>query len=141
MSHPNRVDRSAVNRSPVVETWHAVVECGDFERLGSLLAPDVVFESPVVHTPQEGADITARYLVAAFGVLVNPTWRYVDEWIADRSAVLEFETEVNGIVINGVDVMHWNDAGLIIRFKVFLRPLKAVNLVHQMMARGLGLAP
>lgn len=127
-----------LERPDIIETWHTIVGGGDFARLGSLLDPDVVFESPVVHTPQVGAEITARYLATAFSVLVNPSWRYTGEWFGTDSAVLEFATEVGGIGINGIDVMHWNESGLITRFKVFIRPLKAVNLVHQMMARGLG---
>lgn len=120
--------------SSVLTAWHEIVEKGAFERLDTLLRPDVVFESPVVHTPQQGSSITARYLTAAFGVLVNPNWRYVGEWTAAESAALEFVTEVDGIRINGIDLIHWDADGLIHRFKVFVRPLKAIDLLHRMMA-------
>ena len=74
------------------------------------------------------------YLSAAFRVFFNPTFRYVREIVGASDAMLEFETEIDGILVNGVDVIRWNDAGQIVDFKVMLRPLKAINLVHQKMA-------
>jgi hypothetical protein len=101
--------------------------------LADLLADDVVFHSPVVHTPQRGKQITMQYLAAAFCVFSDPGFRYVRE-ISDRhDAVLEFQVEIDGIAVNGVDMIKWNDEGRIIEFKVMLRPLKAINLIHQRM--------
>ena len=74
------------------------------------------------------------YLSAAFRVFFNPTFRYVREIVGASDAMLEFETEIDGILVNGVDVIKWNDAGQIVDFKVMLRPLKAINLIHQKMA-------
>jgi len=74
------------------------------------------------------------YLSAAFRVFFNPTFRYVREIVGVSDAMLEFETEIDGILVNGVDVIRWNDAGQIVDFKVMLRPLKAINVVHQKMA-------
>jgi len=74
------------------------------------------------------------YLTAAFHVFFNPTFRYVREIVGASDAMLEFETEIDGILVNGVDVIRWNDAGQIVDFKVMLRPLKAINLIHQKMA-------
>jgi len=91
-----------------------------------------------VHTPQAGKAITARYLAAALAVLGNPTFRYVREVAGERDAVLEFEVEIDGLSVNGVDLIRWNEAGRIVDFKVMLRPLKAVNLIHQKMAAMLG---
>jgi hypothetical protein len=102
--------------------------------LNDLLAQDVVFYSPVVHTPQRGKQLTATYLGAAFQVFFNPTFHYVREVVGKTDAALEFETEIDGIVVNGVDLIKWNDAGLIVEFKVMVRPLKAINLIHQKMA-------
>jgi hypothetical protein len=73
-------------------------------------------------------------LAAAFQVFGNPTFRYVREVVGEHDAVLEFELEIDGIRINGVDMMRWRDDGRIVDFKVMLRPLKAVNLIHQKMA-------
>ena len=114
--------------------WHRIVATGDARGLDALLADDVVFHSPVVHTPQAGKRLTTMYLAAALRVLGNETFRYVREIAGERDAVLEFEVEIDGIRINGVDLLHWNDAGRITDFKVMLRPLKAVNLIHQKMA-------
>ena len=117
-----------------IATWHKVLKQRDVQGLDSLLAEDAVFHSPVVHKPQVGKPITKMYLAAAFQVFGNESFRYVRELKGDRDAVLEFELEIDGISINGVDMIKWNDRGEITEFKVMLRPLKAVNLIHQKMA-------
>jgi hypothetical protein len=116
-----------------LDLWHDVVRTRDAAKLDGLLDEDVVFESPVVHTPQAGKKITAKYLGAALSLLNNGSFRYLNEWSGPSSAVLEFATDVDGIAVNGVDIIEWNDAGRITRFKVMLRPLKATNIVHQKM--------
>ena len=117
-----------------VAAWHRIVTERNPRGLDALLADDVVFHSPVVHTPQRGKAITAQYLAAALQVFGNPSFRYVREVAAGMDAVLEFELEIDGVQINGVDMIRCNDAGRIVEFKVMLRPLKAVNLIHQKMA-------
>ncbi len=102
--------------------------------LDLLLADDVEFHSPVVHTPQVGLAVTRAYLAAAFHVFFNDSFRYVRELASARDAVLEFEVELDGIRVNGVDMLTWNEEGKIIAFKVMVRPLKAINLIHQKMA-------
>ena len=114
--------------------WHKVLEARDGAGIAPLLADDVVFHSPVVHTPQVGKPITSQYLMAAMHVLANPTFRYVREVVGERDAVLEFETELDGILVNGVDMVSWNDDGLITSFKVMVRPLKAIHRVQEKMA-------
>lgn len=121
----------------VIERWHRLVAGRDLQALDDLLDGDVVFVSPVVHTPQTGKTITRAYLAAALTVLNNDKFRYLGEWFAEDSAVLEFETELDGIVVNGVDMIRWNAHARIVHFKVMVRPLKAVNQLHQMMARAL----
>lgn len=116
-----------------IKTWHQVMRDGDSEGLSALLADDAVFHSPVVHTPQVGKALVHGYLMAAFAVLGNESFCYVREIESDRDAVLEFEVEVDGITINGVDMISWNGDGRIVDFKVMVRPLKAVNLIHQKM--------
>jgi hypothetical protein len=117
-----------------VKTWHRLAASRDPSGLNDLLAEEAVFHSPVVHTPQQGRKLTALYLSAAFQVFFNPTFRYVREIIGESDAMLEFETQIDGITVNGVDIIKWNDAGRIVEFKVMLRPLKAINLIHQRMA-------
>jgi len=114
--------------------WHAYTKTHDTSELWTLLHPDAVFESPVVHTPQRGREITFKYLVGALKVLGGPAFTYTGEWHGANSAVLEFQTDVQGVKINGVDIISWNDEGQITRFKVMVRPLKAINLLHQLMA-------
>ena len=93
-----------------------------------------VFHSPVVHSPQRGRKLTAWYLTAALHVLGNPGFRYVREITGASDAMLEFETEIDGVLVNGVDIIRWNESGRIVDFKVMLRPLKAINLIQQRMA-------
>ena len=121
-----------------IDVWHELVRTGDAVRLLELLDDDVVFHSPVVHTPQVGKETTARYLTAAFAVFKNPTFRYIREIRGDRDAMLEFQVEIDHVLINGIDIIKWNDKAKITDFKVMIRPLKAVNLIHQLMARALG---
>lgn len=120
-----------------IERWHEVVRTRDIGALDTLLADDVVFLSPVVHTPQAGKALTTGYLRAALNVLNNDSFRYLGSWYGTRSAVLEFGSVIDGVQINGVDIIEWNADGQIIRFKVMVRPLKAINLLHQMMGQML----
>jgi SnoaL-like domain len=122
-------------KSDPIKAWHSIVEKREAQGLDALLADEAVFHSPVVHTPQVGKLITQKYLTAAFHVFFNESFRYVRELQAERDAVLEFEVKLDGITVNGVDMIKWNDAGKITEFKVMLRPLKAVNLIHQKMAQ------
>jgi SnoaL-like domain len=114
--------------------WHQIVSTRDASRLAALLADDVVFHSPVVHTPQVGKTITSQYLAAAMRVFGNESFHYVREVCGEHDAVLEFRVEIEGISVNGVDMLTWNEAGQVVEFKVMLRPLKAVQLIHQKMA-------
>ena len=117
-----------------ISVWHELVRSRNAKGLDALLADNAVFHSPVVHTPQVGKAITAKYLLAAFHVLLNPSFRYVREIIGTRDAALEFEVEIDGIAVNGVDLLKWDEEGKILEFKVLIRPLKAINLIHQKMA-------
>lgn len=124
----------------VIEKWHELVRERDMSGLAVILAPEATFESPVVHTPQEGRTVTLKYLTSAMRLLNNETFHYLGEWRAPGSAVLEFACEIDGVRINGVDMIWWNDEGQITRFKVMIRPLKAINLLHNKMGELLAQA-
>ena len=117
-----------------IASWHHIVKGRDISGLDDLLAEDAVFHSPVVHTPQVGKALTRLYLMGAFHVLFNDTFRYVREIVAKREEALEFMVEIEGISVNGIDLIRWREDGRIVDFKVMLRPFKAINLVHQKMA-------
>jgi hypothetical protein len=121
-----------------LRSWHEFVESRNPAELAELLDDSVVFHSPVVHRPQVGKALTMGYLSAAVEVLGNDSFRYVREIVAERNAALEFSCVIDGVEINGVDLISWNDAGLITDFKVMVRPLKAINLLHMLMAAKLG---
>ena len=120
--------------SDPIAIWHRAVEARDFAAIEDLLAEDAVFYLPAVHSPQAGKALTAKYLRAAMAVLNTPEFRYVGEWRSERSAVLEFEVKLEGIVVNGVDIVRWNEQGRIVLFKVMMRPLKALNFIMPLMA-------
>lgn len=123
-------------RNPA-EIWHTVALSKDYDAIAAILHDECVFESPVVHTPQVGKDITAKYLAAAGHTLGNGEFEYVGEWHRENSAILEFKTVIEGISINGIDMITCDDSGLITHFKVMVRPLKAVNMLHAKMSEML----
>jgi len=122
-----------------LDKWYGYMKSHDRAALWDLLHPDAVFESPVVHTPQRGRDITFKYLSSAEKVLGGPGFAYVGEWRSDNGAVLEFEKVIDGITINGVDIITFSDDGRITHFKVMVRPLKAINLLHRLMGEQLSM--
>ena len=130
-----------------IERWHKVV-AGNAADLDDLLADDVVFYSPVVFTPQKGKDVTKLYLGAAGNTLGGKgsggggsAFRYTKQILSGNQAMLEFETEMDGKFVNGVDIITCNDAGRIVEFKVMIRPLQAIQTVHAQMARMLEKMP
>jgi hypothetical protein len=120
-------------RIDTMAAWHELVRTRNPDALDALLADDVVFHSPIVHTPQAGKALTTMYLTAAVMVIANDTFRYVREIVGPRDAALEFQCTIDRIVVNGIDLIRWNDEGRIVDFKVMIRPLKAVNLLHAQM--------
>ena len=120
-----------------INKWHDVVRNQDNNLLKSILADNIIFYSPVVFTPQKGKDLTFLYLMAAAQVFNNKSFTYTKEIINENHATLEFELIINGIEINGIDLITWNEAGLIVEFKVFIRPLQGVNVIHKMMQQML----
>lgn len=114
--------------------WHQLVENQDPAGLDALLDDDAVFFSPIVHAPQRGKAMTKAYLTAAFHVLFNETFEYVREFADSHGAVLEFQVEIDGVQVNGVDIITCGDDGKIVEFKVMLRPMKAINLIREKMA-------
>ncbi|WP_426411067.1 nuclear transport factor 2 family protein [Bradyrhizobium ganzhouense] len=124
-----------------LDSWYAFMKSQDrseaAKALWDLLHPDAVFESPVVHSPQRGRDITFKYLASAEKVLGGPGFTYVGEWTNANGAVLEFKNVIDGIEINGVDIITFDAEGRITNFKVMVRPLKAINMLHRLMAEQL----
>ena len=121
-----------------LKRWHAVIENGSqAEELAAIIREDAVFHSPVVHTPQTGRDLVVAYLSAAGQTLGNDSFTYVRELIDGQNAMLEFETQMDGVHVNGVDIIRFDEDGMIADFKVMVRPLKAVNKVWEQMAAAL----
>ena len=120
-----------------LDKWYGYMKSHDHAALFDLLHPDAVFESPVVHTPQRGRDITFKYLSSAEKLLGGPGFKYIGEWRSDTGVVLEFENEIEGIKINDVDIITFSDDDRIIHFKVMVRPLKGMNLLHRLMGEQL----
>lgn len=124
--------------APVVERWFTFMDSGQAAILDELLAEDVVFFSPAVHTPKQGRDMVTTFLLAAERLFAGTDFRYVAQWVREDSAVLEFAVELDGIKIEGVDIVYWNDAHQITSFKVMVRPFKGLQTVSAQMAETLG---
>jgi hypothetical protein len=101
----------------VIEKWHLHMKGQLPGGLDELLDDNVVFISPIVFTPQEG--------------------KAIKEVLSGSTAVLEFETYVEGKYVNGIDMITCNEQGKITEFKVMIRPLQAINLVHKQMGEML----
>ncbi|MDT0275474.1 nuclear transport factor 2 family protein [Blastococcus goldschmidtiae] len=124
----------------VIARWHRYMDGELPGGLDGLLADDVVFFSPVVYTPQRGKAVTTQYLEAASRALAGEpggAFRYTKEVLSGDTAVLEFETTVEGRYVNGVDIIWCDDAGRIVEFRVMLRPLQGIQAVHEQMGRRL----
>ena len=121
-----------MHHSPI-QAWHRLAETRDMAALDILLADDVVFHSPVVHTPQRGKAITTQDLTGAVPVPPNAGFRDAREIVGTHGALLDFSTGFEGVQVNGGDLIRWTDAGQITDFEVMVRPLKAVNMLHQQM--------
>ena len=117
--------------------WHAVVASKDTALLDDLLADEVVFRSPAVFAPQEGKALTTSYLSAAVKVL-GPTLRYTGQWHDQAGAVLEFEADLDGSYVQGVDILRWNAEGRLVSFTVMVRPLRGLQKLVELMALQLG---
>jgi len=121
----------------MIEKWHAIIESRDPSLLDSLLADNVVLHSPVVHSLIEGKKLVSLYLNAAFHTFLNESFHYVRKLDCYPDHVLEFQLELDGIFVNGVDMIRFNEQGQIIDFKVMVRPLKGLNVIHQKMGQML----
>jgi hypothetical protein len=119
----------------VVAVWHQAVASNDLTAFEALVEDDAVFESPALHKPQVGKAMVSMYLRGALLVLDNGSFRYVDEWVSARSAVLEFEAVVDGCQLNGVDIIRWNDDERVTSFKVMVRPFKGLTALMAAMKK------
>lgn len=117
--------------------WHQFVASKDGQLLKDFLAKEVVFHSPVVWTPQQGKEIVKMYLIAAGQIIANDDFEYVKELSNANYTVLEFKTIIDGVSIEGVDILTFNEENKLVDLKVMIRPLKAVQIVHQKMGEFL----
>jgi hypothetical protein len=116
--------------------WHEVVESRDPALLPAMIAPDAVFNSPAVHSEQQGRDLVVAYLSAAL-VVLGPELEYHDTWLRENDAVLRFTTVVGGKQVEGIDLITWDDDGVIVSFTVMVRPIRALEAVIEAMAKQL----
>ena len=121
----------------LIHKWHEVIESGDLKMLDEIIADNAIFSSPVVFKPMEGKEITMMYLHAAGQSFNMEKFKYTKEIHDDMNSVLEFETYIDDISVNGVDMIEWNEDGKICNFKVMIRPFKAVQKVQEKMIEAL----
>lgn len=120
-----------------LDTWHKFVNERNIHELNSFISDDVTLYSPVVFKPIKGKFMVTMYLQAAAEIIANDSFKYVREVVDKQNAILEFETEINGLSVNGVDMLQFTKDGKLKEIKVMIRPLKGVNVVHQKMAEYL----
>lgn len=120
-----------------LETWHEFVKHKKHEDLSDFIDNDAVLYSPIVFKPIEGSFMVTMYLMAAAEIIANNNFKYVREVCDDENAMLEFITEIDGISVEGVDMIKFTKEGKLKEIKVMIRPLKAVNIVHQKMGEYL----
>lgn len=120
-----------------LDTWHKFVNERNIHELNSFISDDVTLFSPVVFKPIKGKFMVTMYLQAAAEIIANDSFKYVREVVDKQNAILEFETEINGLSVNGVDMLQFTKDGKLKEIKVMIRPLKGVNVVHQKMAEYL----
>ena len=120
-----------------IDSWHTVFKSQELDKLDKIIADDAVFTSPVVFKPMEGKEITKMYLFAAGQSFNMDKFKYIREVHDGTNSVLEFETFIDDISVNGVDMIKWNNEGKIVDFKVMIRPLKAVQKVQEKMIESL----
>ena len=120
-----------------LDTWHKFIAHKDYQNLNDFIDDNAVLYSPIVFKPIEGSFMVGMYLMAAAEIIGNSSFKYVREVCDDENAILEFETEINGIIVEGVDMIRFTKEGKLKEIKVMIRPLKAVNIVHQKMGEYL----
>ena len=134
------VSASSADQPPALRSWHAVAAARDPALLDALLDDDVEFRSPAVFAPQKGKALTTLYLSGALRVL-GPSLRYVGEWYDASSAVLEFEADLDGVYVQGVDMLRWNAQDKLVSFTVMVRPMRGLEKLIELMRRQLETAP
>ena len=126
-------------RPLAIKNWHHIMQSGDVSTLPDILHEEVIFHSPVVHTPQMGKTKATMYLTAAASLFDDKQFTYTREIFGDSQAMLEFTSVIDTIEINGVDIVSWDENDQITDFKVMVRPVKAVNKLWEKMGEMLEL--
>lgn len=124
-------------RPTIIEYWLDIADKGDFERFNDLLVDEIVLFSPAKNTPLQGKSEVMTLLDCVREVIVNTHFKYVKEYYGPNAAVLEFETICEGISVNGIDMITWNDKNHITEIKVMIRPIKALHIVVELMGKAL----
>ena len=118
---------------PALVRWRKAVESRDVAMLSPILAENVVLFSPTKHEPYSGQHAVSTYLSGAFKAFINPSFKYINILSGAKNASLEFNVEIDGLLVDGIEVIAWSDTGKITEIKLFLRPLNVINKIHQTM--------
>lgn len=120
-----------------LEKWHQGLKSMNSNFLDEILDDSCVFTSPIVFKPIEGKEMSKLYLMGAGQTFDMDKFKYVRELVDGLDTVLEFETYIDDISVNGVDIIRWNEEGKIIDFKVMIRPLQAIGALQKKMSEAL----
>ena len=135
---PSSVSNTQMNKThSYLKKWHEGLISNDPKLLDEILDESCIFTSPIVFKPIEGKEMSKLYLMGAGQTFDMDRFEYVRELVDGLDSVLEFETYIGDISVNGVDIIRWNDEGKIIDFKVMTRPLQAIGALQKKMSEAL----
>jgi hypothetical protein len=117
------------------EAFRAAVEKSDLAAMVDALSPDVVFHSPITFKPFEGKQAVSTLL----GVVASTfeEFRYTDELDGDGVKALVFEARIGDRQVQGLDLLRFDDDGLIEGFTVMVRPLSGAMALAEAVGKGL----
>tara|TARA_Y100000385_G_scaffold78319_1_gene79508 strand:- start:303 stop:761 length:459 start_codon:yes stop_codon:yes gene_type:complete len=137
-SFSSTVSNTQMNKThSYLKKWHEGLVSNDPKLLDEILDETCIFTSPIVFKPIEGKEMSKLYLMGAGQTFDMDRFKYVRELVDGLDSVLEFETYIGDISVNGVDIIRWNDEGKIVDFKVMIRPLQAIGALQEKMSQAL----
>ena len=121
-----------------MKRWHTMIDTRDLSALSNLLSDDVVFRSPMAHTPYPSAPVVAMILSTVINVFEN--FRYHRDFasVDGKNVVLEFSAEVGGKELKGIDMIQFDEQGKIVEFEVMIRPMSGLQALGEEMGRRVG---
>jgi hypothetical protein len=126
------------NAAATLQQWHAMINTADLKGLPGLLDANVVFRSPMAHTPYPGAAVVSMILNTVFQVFEEFKYHRELATADGLNVVLEFSATVSGKELKGIDMIRFNEQGKMVEFEVMVRPLSGLQALGEQMGQRLG---